>query len=192
MAEQVQFLRLSSYLCEPAFQSSYAGGPLLDWFQFDNFFFLLEIPKLDTVLHRWSHDCQIEGKRINLFQLLATLLLATVWYLVSHLHLKDSRLNHHCRMYQSWPRTQTAKPQREKVAEGGRLQRKMVTNWSGWLKPIGAFRALTLVYSWWSRKKQTKALHKFKKLLWVSLMEIRHQFRPTWPNFSYQKLRYHF
>lgn len=75
MAEQAQFLSLTLSLCEKALQWSYAGGHLLDLFQFLSIFLLPEIPKLNVVLHRWSHECQMEGKTINLFQLLATSLL---------------------------------------------------------------------------------------------------------------------
>lgn len=100
-AEQNQFLSLSLYLCKPAPESSYAGGPPLGSFQFANVCLLLEMPKLDMVPHRWSHKCQVEGKRISVFPAAGYSLANTGQYLVSHLHLKSSQLNHHCHMCQS-------------------------------------------------------------------------------------------
>lgn len=73
---------------------------LLVSFQFDNVCLLLEIPKLDMVLHMWSNECQIEKKEGKIIEVAGSSLASAAWYLVIDLGLEGSQLNHNGHMCQ--------------------------------------------------------------------------------------------
>lgn len=73
---------------------------LLISFQFDNVCLLLEIPKLDMVLHMWSNECQTEEKEGKIIEVAGSSLASAAWYLVIDLSLEGSQLNHNGHMCQ--------------------------------------------------------------------------------------------